>query len=122
MGKVIHIAKSKSKNKYYAIKEGKGVKDKIVNTWTECQKLVLGYPAVYKSFRTKDEAMEYLGTVNVKEQIVKGMESKKKLKATTKVLTVRLDKDLLERFDSKCENIGLTKEIILKGMIEEWLD
>ncbi|CUU51197.1 RNase H1/viroplasmin domain-containing protein [Clostridium beijerinckii] len=120
MGKVVHMAKSKNKTKYYAIKEGKGVKDKIVNSWTECQKLVLGYPAVYKSFRTKDEAMEYLGTVNVikvKEQSIKGMESKKKLKATTKVLTVRLDKDLLERFDSKCENIGLTKEIILKGMI-----
>jgi len=114
----------KVKQKYYAIKEGKGVKDKIVNTWTECQKLVLGYPSVYKSFKTKYEAMEYLGTVNVakvKEQTKKGMEFTKKQKITTKVLSVRLDRELIEDFDKKCEEIGLTKEIILKGMLEEWL-
>lgn len=71
----------KAQKKYYAIKEGKGVKDKIVNTWGECQKLVLGYNAVYKSFKTKDEAMEYLGNVNVvkvKEQTKKGIEFTKK--------------------------------------------
>lgn len=113
-----------AKNKYYAIKEGKGVKDKIVNTWAECSKLVLGYPAVYKSFKTKDEAMKYLGTVNVekvKEQTQKGMELKKKQKATTKMLSVRLDRELVEDFEKKCNEIGLSKEIILKGMLEEWL-
>lgn len=114
----------KAQKKYYAIKEGKGVKDKTVNTWAECQKLVLGYPAVYKSLKTKDEAMEYLGNVNVekiKKQAEKGMEFKKKQKATTKVLSARLEKELVEDFEKKCEEMGLTKEIILKGMLEEWL-
>ena len=35
----------KKKQKYYAIKEGKGVKNKIVRTWSECKELVLGYPS-----------------------------------------------------------------------------
>ena len=48
------------KNKFYAIKKGKGVKDKIVTDWDECKKYVLGYPAVYKVFATEDEAKEYL--------------------------------------------------------------
>ncbi|WP_425306079.1 viroplasmin family protein [Clostridium neonatale] len=43
--------------KYYAIKKGNGVTNKIVETWEECKVLVLGYPAIYKSFKTKDEAM-----------------------------------------------------------------
>lgn len=114
----------KTQQKYYAIKEGKGVKDKIVNTWTECQKLVLGYPAVYKSFKTKSEAMQYLVNVDikkVKEQTKKGMEFNKKQKATTRMLSVRLDKELVEDFEKKCAEMGLTKELILKGMLEEWL-
>lgn len=114
----------KAQKKYYAIKEGKGVKDKIVNTWTECKELVLGYPAVYKSFKTKDEAMEYLGNVDVKKvkkQTEKGMEFRKKQKATTKLLSARLEKELVEDFENKCEQMGMTKEMILKGMLEEWL-
>ena len=39
----------KKKQKYYAIKVGKGVKDKIVRTWSECKELVLGYPSIYIS-------------------------------------------------------------------------
>ena len=46
------IMSKKKKQKYYAIKEGKGVKNKIVRTWSECKELVLGYPSIYKSFYT----------------------------------------------------------------------
>lgn len=112
------------KQKYYAIKEGKGVKDKIVRSWDECEKLVKGYPAVYKSFLTKEEALKYLGSVHpekVKEQAKKGMEAKKLQKANTRALNVRLDKKLIEDFEAKCEEIRLSKEVVLKGMIEEWL-
>lgn len=49
--------------KYYAIKVGKGVKDKIVTSWSECEALVKGYPSVYKSFKTEEEALEYLGAI-----------------------------------------------------------
>lgn len=45
-----------AKQKYYAIKIGKGVKDRIVRSWIECEALVKGYPAIYKSFKTEDEA------------------------------------------------------------------
>ena len=48
----------KKKQKYYAIKEGKGVKNKIVRTWTECKKLVLGYPSIYKSFYTEEDLQQ----------------------------------------------------------------
>lgn len=42
-----------SKKNFYAIKKGKNnVKNKIVSTWEECQKLVSGVPsAKYKGFR-----------------------------------------------------------------------
>lgn len=110
--------------KYYAIKEGKGIKDKIVRSWAECEKLVKGYPAVYKSFKTEEEALKYLGTVNaekVKEQTKKGIEIRKKQKATTRILSVRLNKDLVIDFEEKCKEMNIPKEIILKGMLEEWL-
>ena len=35
-----------AKKRFYAIKKGKGnTKNKIVETWSECKDLVLGYPA-----------------------------------------------------------------------------
>ena len=64
MGKNNKKKKSKPK-KFYAIKEGIGVKDIIVRSWDECSKLVLGYNAVYKSFLPEDEAKKYLEIVDV---------------------------------------------------------
>lgn len=61
--------KKNIKKKYYAIKEGKGVKDKIVTTWTECKELVLCYPAVYKSFKT---AKKTLAGIEAMHMIKKG--------------------------------------------------
>lgn len=110
--------------KYYAIKEGKNVKDKIVRSWTECEKLVKGYPAVYKSFKTEEEAIQYLRTVNtekLKRQTKKGIEFKKKQKETKKLLSVKLDKDLVIDFEEKCKKMNISKELILKGVLEEWL-
>ena len=56
----------KKKQKYYAIKEGKGVKNKIVRTWSECKELVLGYPSIYKSFSTEEEARKMLENGEIK--------------------------------------------------------
>lgn len=48
-----------SKKKYYAVKNGKV--PGIYDSWTDCQKNINGYSrAVYKSFKTKEEAEEYL--------------------------------------------------------------
>ena len=58
------------KKKFYAIKLGSGVKDVVVNNWKECEKLVIGYPAIYKSFRTEKEANRYLNTMT-QEQVEK---------------------------------------------------
>ena len=57
----------KKKQKYYAIKEGKGVKNKIVRTWSECKELLLGYPSIYKTFYTEEEAIKFLGGINDKD-------------------------------------------------------
>ena len=53
------------RQKFYAIKIGKGVENKIVTSWEECKGLVQGFPAVYKSFLTIEEAVKYLDTVDV---------------------------------------------------------
>ena len=118
------MSKNKRK-KYYAIKEGKGVKNIIVRSWAECAKLVLGYNSVYKSFLTEEEALSYLNKVDVekvKDQTKKGIERKKIRKETTRSLNVRLDKKLYDEFVSKCNKIGLSKEQIITSMIKEWIE
>lgn len=115
---------NKVKKKFYAIKEGRGVHNKIVNTWKECRELVLGYNAVYKSFKTLDEAQAYLGDVDVvkvKEQSIKGIESRKKKKATTRSINFRISKELYEDFEKKCKEMELAKEKVIENMIMEWV-
>lgn len=115
--------------KYYAIKIGNGVKNKIVNTWSECKELVLGYPAVYKSFKSKDQAMEYLG-LKVKEEKTpaehkdKGSvkKPKKKKGKNQEILKICLDKDLYESFKKECERLDMSEDMIIKNMIKEWLE
>lgn len=45
---------------YYAIREGAGVRNIIVESWEECKWLVYNYPAVYKRFKTREQAEAYL--------------------------------------------------------------
>lgn len=37
------------------------------------------------------------------------------------MLSVRFEKELIDSFEVKCEEIGLSKEIIIADMIKEWL-
>lgn len=49
-----------AKKKFYAVKQGRTTG--MFLTWEECKKQVMGYPgAIYKSFGTEQEALEYLG-------------------------------------------------------------
>ena len=120
-----------TKQKYYAIKTGKGVKDKIVTSWSECEALVKGYPSVYKSFKTEEEALEYLGAIkDVKRKLEennKAMEYNKiKKKGTVSVANflkgVRIDKTIAEEFESKCNDLNISKEKILNELIKEWVE
>jgi len=69
---------SKRKN-FYAIKDGNGVKNKIVTTWEECQKYVLHYNAVYKGFVSLEEANNYLK--NMSDDEVEERKDKQHIKA-----------------------------------------
>lgn len=118
-----------SKKKYYAIKIGKGVKNRIVDTWSECKELVLGYNSTYKSFKTREEAMEYLGfkvkqesntNTDEEEKVVK--KPKKRKGKNQDVLKVNLDKELYKSFQDKCNEMGMSEEMIIKNMIMEWLE
>lgn len=120
-----------AKSKYYAIKVGKGVKDKIVTTWSECEALVKGYPSVYKSFKTEEEALEYLKVIKDIDKTIeennKAMEyNKAKKKNTVSVAYllkgVRIDKEVAEEFESKCNDLNISKEKILNELIKEWVD
>ena len=86
----------KKKQKYYAIKEGKGVKNKIVRTWTECKELVLGYPSIYKS--------------------------SKKRRSSTKAISFRVPNEIYNEFIKKVDETGLDKDKILLEMIKEWIE
>lgn len=54
---------SADKKQFYAIKVGNNVENLIVNTWNDCQKYVIGYPAVYKKFKTESLAQEWLDSL-----------------------------------------------------------
>lgn len=119
------MGKKKAKVKFYAIKEGIGVKDIIVTSWTECSKLVLGYNAVYKSFLTEEEAKNYLKNVDVakvKEQAKKGMEERKIKKETTRAFTIRLPKKIYNDFEEKCSSMNLDKVKAICLLIDEWVN
>lgn len=114
------MAKVKQK-KWYAIKEGKGVKNIIVTSWKECSELVLGYSSIYKSFTSEEEAKKYLGSISdkevprIKEKQKKLMEKSKKRKATTKPLSgIRVPVELYEIIDAKAErdNVDIEKLIV----------
>ena len=53
--------------KFYAVK--KGFKTGIFENWDECKKQINGFSgAVYKSFKTFDEAQKFLGVGEGEEQ------------------------------------------------------
>lgn len=118
----------KKKQKYYAIKEGKGVKNKIVRTWSECKELVLSYPSIYKSFYTEEEARKYLSGINdkditaIKEKIKVNIESSKRRRSSTKAINFRVPNDIYNEFIKKVDETGLDKDKILLEMIKEWID
>lgn len=120
--------KSKSKVKYYAIKEGKGVKNKIVMSWNECKEIVLGYPSIYKSFNTEEEAIKYLNGIKdkdvpiIKEKVKANIKAKKERKATTRAISFRVPNDIYNEFINKVKETGMDKDKILLEMIKEWIE
>ncbi len=61
-------------NKFYAVKVGKT--PGIYNTWEECKANVDGFPgALYKSFKTLQEANEYLGICTEESVVIKNVSS-----------------------------------------------
>lgn len=116
---------TKSRKKYYAIKKGKGVENKIVTSWAECEKLTKGCRSLFKGFNTKEEALQYLQAVNVEvamEKVKKGIEHTKKVKATTKTIpAMRLDAELVEKFNKKCKEMSLTDKQAIESLLKEWL-
>lgn len=124
------MSKKKSvSKKYYAIKVGKNTTNKIVTTWSECKAIVHGYPSIYKSFQTKEEALEYLGSikdVNKKlENISKAIENKKSKRSNTVAITnlfkgVRIDKTMADDFINKCTEFDTTADKMLIELIKDW--
>ena len=117
--------------KYYAIKVGKGVKDKIVTSWSECEALVKCYPSVYKSFKTEDEALEYLKAIkDVNKKLEENNKAKEynkaKKRGTVSIANVfkgvRIDKEVAEEFEAKCNDLNISKEKILNELIKEWVE
>ena len=118
------------KQKYYAIKEGKGVKNKIVRTWSECKELVLGYPSIYKSFSTEEEARKYLNGIKdkdkdipvIQDKVKINIQSSKKRISSTKAISFRVPNEIYNEFIKKVDETGLDIDKILLEMIKEWIE
>lgn len=68
--------------KYYAVRIGK--KPGIYRTWEACSAVVHGYKgAVYKSFKTKEEAAAFLGEEGLKSPVQNAKEKKAAVKAAS---------------------------------------
>ena len=125
-----------AKKNFYAIKKGKGVKNIIVNSWDECSKFVIGYNAEYKGFSELEDAENFIGIKKKQEveviieedkpeevhaKTVKKNKLTKKERSNTAELSFRIPKDLYNCFMSKCTEMGLTEDIVIKNMLKEWL-
>jgi viroplasmin and RNaseH domain-containing protein len=119
-----------AKKRFYAIKKGKGnTKNKILETWSECKDLVLGYSAEYKGFATKEEAEIYLGIKNVPNDEIHLRTTVKKMKVKKRrsrnknktILEVDLCKELYNEFSVKCSSLDISENDIIVNLIKEWL-
>ena len=107
--------------KWYAIKDGKDVKNIIVTSWDECKVLVLGRNSIYKSFLSEEEAKRYLNKIDdrdvqrIKDRTAKMIIKSKERKSTTKPLNgLRIPSELYEIIEAKAErnNVDIEKLIV----------
>ena len=121
-----------AKNKFYAIKKGNGVENKIVLSWTECKTLVDGYPSEFKSFKTEEDALKYLGIEKQKPK--KKNKSSKNSKSDSGVISleiqnkskknksfkVQISDELYNDFIAKCMEKHISKDMILAFVMNQW--
>lgn len=76
---------------FYAVVKGRCTKPKIYKSWSECEKVVIGYPcAIYKKFDNEEKAIEFIKFhgFNYKKS------PKTKLDSSQKKLTTKKELDL----------------------------
>lgn len=133
-----------AKKKFYAIKVGRGTKNKIVQSWDECKEIISGFNSTYKGFATLEEAEEYLGISKNKEleetkikfqeavrfdlDIFKSKDETAKTEIpvkhksnTTYLKGIGIPNDLYMLFEQKCKKLDIEQETIIKELIKEWL-
>lgn len=119
-----------SKKKFYAIKKGNGVENKIVSTWEECKSLVEGYHSEFKAFKTEEDALKYLGIKNKRNKNNKKTNKKSdngivNLKIQNKEdksssFKVQISDELYNDFIEKCIEKHLSKDMILAFIMNQW--
>jgi len=114
-----------AKNKFYAIKKGNGVENKIVSTWNECKKLVEGYHSEFKSFKTEEDALKYLGVKKQKQVNKKpnngivGLQVQNKSNKNNS-FKVQISDELYNDFIKKCTQKHISKDMILAFIMNQW--
>lgn len=121
------MAKAKEK-KWYAIKMVDGEeKNLIVNSWTECSRMVLHHRAVYKSFPTQEEAEAYL-LMNRKEvekqaeKMAYCIGKKQAEKKEYKNYSIRIPVELAKLFDDKLGKMRYTPSQVMTDYVREWVE
>lgn len=120
-----------AKNKFYAIKKGNGVENKIVLSWEECKSIVDGYPSEFKSFKTEEDALNYLGIKKTKSKNKNKKQNNKKesgvinlqiqnKSSKNKNFKVQISDELYNDFINKCLKKHLSKDMILGFIMNQW--
>lgn len=89
---------------------------------------ILGYPSIYKSFSTEEEARKYLNGIKdkdipvIQDKVKINIQSSKKRRSSTKAISFRVPNEIYNEFIKKVDETGLDKDKILLEMIKEWIE
>lgn len=138
-----NILKKPKPKKWYAVKKAGDITDTIYETWDECKKVVEGHNSIFKSFFSKEEAIYYLDSVNLEEELAKKdfalkmknnirYDIKHEIKNTeriskynalkdTNTLEISLSNEMKDALLKKCKETGLTIDMVVKYALSQYL-
>ena len=107
-------------SKYYAIKYAKGIQNKIVRSWEECKQQVTGTTAIYKSFKSEIEAIQYLKSIPDKDvpKLVQKYEyiakvNKAKQESIQTIKSLQVSKELYTAISNTAQKNNTTVEEVV---------
>lgn len=121
------IIMAQKKHKFcYAIHYLDTNEDKIVFSWSECQKYTKGRSNNYRGFMSECDALEWLSNFSIKKSVAPQLTEKAKSfphkpEKKKRRYQVQLDAKTAYDLENRAHNLKLSPELLLKNLVEEYL-